>query len=94
MRITREEFKGFIAEYEELYQWYCDYEDILTERVLDVITKPMNYIGKLIGARYEFDDEDVDIAFEYILRGNFMGEEDLDIIYDKYINKLEELENE
>ena len=98
MKITREEFKEFVELYKNAWETFDEYADIIDSNFLDELIFPLfvwmehklgthddngglvfeyAYEGKL-PVEWELDDKGVECNVKYT--------EDLDLIYDKWIN--------
>ena len=70
MKLTREEFKEYVSLYEQAWEYFRKYGDIIDENLLDELLFPMfNWMDKKLGIDKYSDWWDLFDLFEYCDRG-------------------------
>ena len=95
MKISREEFKELVAEYQEYWDRYTEGTKYINEDFLDSMPTGYELIEKWIGLKeiglVDIVSENNEIAFvAYYENGAVKFTNDLDLIYDIYVKEKEE----
>lgn len=92
MKISREEFKELVVEYQEYWNKYTEGSRYINEDFLDSMLTGYDLIEKWIGLKVSLVDIiDFEGGVAYYEDGVIKFTNDLDLIYDIYVKEKEEV---
>lgn len=92
MKISREEFKELVAEYQEYWNKYTEGTRYINADFLDSMPTGYELIEKWIGLKVSLIDiTDLEGGVTYYEDGVIKFTNDLDLIYDIYVKEKEEV---